>query len=339
MKNNTSPIERNVFLEWMRADVLVSIVVLLLCCATGAHAQGYPSKPIRIIVPASPGSGLDAFSRTLGREVGSRMGQALVIEDMTGAGGNIASAYVARTAPDGYTLLMQITTFVVNPHLYKNAAYDPVKDFQPVILAAWGGRGMLVVNATLQEVNTVKDLVAYAKARPGQLNYASPGYGTPQHFQMEIFKRMTGADFTHVPFKTPADTVNALLSGNVTATFVAASVALPQLRAGKLKILASNGARRWVHAPEVPTMMESGFPDFKFDVWYGFLAPVGTPTPIVRRLNAEFAAVLNLAAVRETLSGLALDATSSTPDEFAAQIKADLTYWAKVIKETGIIIE
>lgn len=319
--------------------VLATAILLFASGISASSAQTYPTRPIRVIVPASPGSGIDAFSRTVGRELGARLGQAVVIENMPGAGGNIASSSVARSAADGHTLLMQITSFAINPSLYKKASYDPVKDFQPVMLAAWGGRGMLVVNSALKDINTVKDLIAFSKARPGQLNYASPGFGTPQHFQMEIFKRMSGADFTHVPFKTPAETVNALLNGDVTATFVAAAVAVPQAKAGKLKILASNGAQRWAHAPDVPTMMESGFPDFKFDVWYGFLAPAGTPAPVVRRLNEELSAVLSIAAVKDTLFKLALDATTSTPEQFAAVIKADLAYWAKVVKETGIVVD
>lgn len=323
----------------IRRPTRVLAAMVLVSGISAAFAQTYPSKPIKVIVPASPASGIDAFSRTVGRELGARLGQAVVIENMPGAGGNIASSSVARAAPDGHVLLMQITSFVINPSLYKNASYDPVKDFQPVILAAWGGRGMLVIHPAMKDINSVKDLVALSKAKPGQLNYASPGFGTPQHFQMEILKRMSGADFTHVPFKTPAETVNSILSGDVTATFVAASVAVPQAKAGKLKILASNGAKRWVHAPDVPTMIESGFPDFKFDVWYGFLAPSGTAAGIVQRLNGEFTAVLNVPATKETLSKLALDVTSSTPQEFAAVIRADLAYWAKLIKETGIVVE
>lgn len=323
----------------MRELTLIAPALLLIAGTSAPLAQAYPSKPIRMIVPASPGSGMDAFSRTLGRELGPKVGQGVVIENVPGAGGNIASANVARATPDGHTVLMQITSFAINPSLYKNVSYDPVKDFQPVILAAWGGRGMLVINPAMKDVNSVKDLVALSKARPGKLNYASPGVGTSPHLQMEILKRMSDADLTHVPFKTPGHTVNALLSGDVAATFVAVNVAVPQAKAGKLKILAINGAKRWQHAPEVPTMVESGFPDFKFDVWYGFLAPAGTASNIVRKLNAELTSILNVSATKDALSKLALDATTSTPEEFAAVIKSDVAYWAKMIKDTAIVVD
>ena len=317
-------------------------VVAALSLASGmcvAMAQGYPTKTIKFVAPASPGSGIDTFSRTLGRELSMRLGQPIVIENMPGAGGSIASVNVARAAPDGYTLLLQISSFVINPSLYKKVAYDPVKDFQPVILAARGGHGMLVISPNMQGVSTVKDLVALSKAKPGRLNYASPGFGTPPHLQMEILKRMSGADFTHVPFKTPGETVNAILSGDVTTIFMAANVAIPQAKKGMLKILASTGQQRWVDTPNVPTMIESGFPDFTFDVWYGWLTPAGTARDIVRKLNAEFAAVLSDPSIRGRLYKTGLMATTSTPEEFAALIKTDLVYWAKVIKDTGITIE
>ena len=315
------------------------MAVLFACAMQGAIAQNYPSKPIRLIAPASPGSGIDTLARTVGRELGNRLSQAVVIENMPGAGGNIASANIAHSAPDGYSLLLQISSFVINPSLYKKVPYDPIRDFQPITLAARGGQGMLVVNPSMDRVKTVKDLVAWSLANPGKLNYASPGFGTPPHLQMEIFKRMSGADFTHVPFKTQGETVNAILGGDVATIFMAANVAIPQARNAKLKILASTGQQRWVDTPEVPTMAESGFPDFKSDVWYGFLAPAGLAREVLRRLNAEFAAVLNDATTKESIYRQSLVATTSTPEEFAAVIRSDLAYWSKVIKDTGITID
>jgi tripartite-type tricarboxylate transporter receptor subunit TctC len=313
--------------------------VVLGSLLSSAAAQGYPSKPVKIVVPANPATSLDAFARTVAHDLSARLGQTVFVENMPGAGGNIASVNVARAAPDGYTLVMQITSFVVNPSLYKKTSYDPIRQFQPVILGAWSAPTMLVVSPSIQGVGSVKDLVALSKARPGQLNYASPGFGTPQHLAMELFKRMSGADFTHVPFKTPGDMVKAVLSGDVTAIFASANVAIPQARAGKLKLVAVTGNQRWLHSPEVPTMAESGFPEFKFDIWFGFLAPAGTPEEIVRKLNAGFAAGLKTQALKESLSKQGLVATSSTPEEFAELIRKDLAHWARVIKDTGISID
>jgi tripartite-type tricarboxylate transporter receptor subunit TctC len=313
--------------------------MLLGSALGGALAQGYPARPIRMVVPASPATSLDALSRTVAHEVGIRLGQPVVVENMPGAGGNIASMNVAKAAPDGYTLVMQITSFVVNPSLYRKISYDPIKQFQPVILAAWSAPTMLVISPSIEGVQSVKDLVALSRARPGRLNYASPGFGTPQHLAMELFKRMSGADFTHVPFKTPGDMVKAVLAGDVTAIFASANVAIPQAKAGKLKLVAVTGDQRWMHSPDVPTMAESGFPEFKFDVWFGFLAPAGTPDPIVRKLNAEFAAVLKTNTLKESLSKQGLVATTSTPEEFADLIRRDMAHWARVIKETGISID
>jgi len=313
--------------------------VLLACAMHGAIAQGYPSKAIRIVVPASTGSGVDTMGRMLARELSSRLGQAAIVENMPGAGGNIATVNVARSAADGHTLLFQFTPFVINPSLYRKAGYDPVRDFEALILVAQGGHGMFAVNASTPRLNSVSDLVALSKAKPGQLNYATPGYGTPPHLQVEIFKRMSGADLTHVPYKTTGDAINAILTGDVIVSALAAQVAIPQAKSGKLRILASTGQKRWVDTPDVPTLAEAGYPEFKFEVWYGFLAPAGTPGEIVRKLNAQFAEILTAPAMKDALYKQGQIAMTSTPEEFAATIKADQAYWARVIKETGISIE
>ena len=304
----------------------------------GAIAQGYPSKPIKIVVPASPSTSLDALTRAVAQDLSPRLGQGVIVENLPGAGGNIASVNVAKAAPDGYTLLLQISSFVVNPSLYKNIPYDPIRQFQPVILAAWSPP-ILVVNRSIEGVNSVKDLVALSKSRPGRLNYASPGYGTPQHLSMELFKRMSGADFTHVPFKSPPEMVTAVLAGDVTAMFASPTVAIAQSRAGKLKMMAVTSEQRWPQALDVPTMAEAGFPEFKLNIWFGFLAPAGIPGEIVRKLNSEFSTVLKIAAVKDLLAKQGLEATTSTPEQFAAVIRTDLAYWAMAIKDTGISID
>ncbi|MCC6472168.1 MAG: tripartite tricarboxylate transporter substrate binding protein [Burkholderiales bacterium] len=319
--------------------MLLAAAGALLAAAGAALAQAYPVRPIRVVVPASPATSLDALPRALAQDLGARLSSAVVIENMPGAGGNIAAAHVARAAPDGYTIMLQITSFAINPSLYRKVPYDPVRQFDPIILAAWSAPTMLVVSPALEGVRSVKELVALSRTRGGRLNYASPGYGTPQHIAMELFKRMSGADFTHVPYKTPGDMVKAVLAGDVSAIFASANVAIPQAKAGKLRILAAIGAQRWPLSPEVPTIGEAGYPEFRFDVWFGFLAPAGVAPEIVRRLNAEFAAVLNTASMKELLAKQGLVATTSSPEEFATLIRTDLAHWARVIKETGISVD
>ncbi|MFM9970601.1 MAG: Bug family tripartite tricarboxylate transporter substrate binding protein, partial [Burkholderiales bacterium] len=265
-----------------------------------AQAQSYPIKPVRLVVPASPGSSPDALNRTLAQALSARLGQAFIVENVPGAGGNIAAANVVKAAPDGYTLLYQNSGIVINPSLYKQVPYDPIKHFQPVILVAWAV-SFLAVYPTIEGVNSVRELVAFSKARPGKLNYASPGFGTPQHVRMEIFKALTGADFTHVPFKTPPEMVRGMLSGDVAATFSSANDVIPQARAGKLKLLAVLGEQRWPLMPNVPTMAEAGYADYKADIWQGYFVPAATPGEIVRKINAEFAAVLNAPTMKELL--------------------------------------
>lgn len=303
-----------------------------------AQAQGYPNKPVRLVVPASPGTNPDTFTRTLAQEMSTRTGQVFYVENMPGAVGNIASAAVAKAAPNGYTLLYQNSAFVVNPSLYKKVPYDPIRQFQPIVLAAWAV-SLLAVSMSAEGVNTVKDLVALSKARPGKLNYASAGYGAPQHLRMEIFKHMTGADFTHVPFKTPGDMVRAMVAGDVTAMFNSANDVLSQAKAGKLKLLAVLGDKRWPNAPDVPTMAEAGFPEYKADIWIGFLAPAGTPGDVIRKLNTEFNAVLTNPALKESLVRQGVAATSSTPEEFAELIRTSMAYWARLIREIGISMD
>ncbi|MCC6473609.1 MAG: tripartite tricarboxylate transporter substrate binding protein, partial [Burkholderiales bacterium] len=307
--------------------------------AAAAFAQGYPAKPIKVVAPASPGSAIDVPARLIAHELASRIGRAVVVENMPGAAGNIASAQVARAAPDGYTLLLQITSFVVNPSLYGKVPYDPIKDFQAVILAGRGFGLLLVVGPTLKEVKDVKDLVALSRARPGQLNYASPGIGSPNHLAMELFKRASGADFTHVPYKTPASMVAAVVSGDVATIFSSATVAVPQIKAGKYRVLAAVSPKRSPFVAEAPTLGEAGFPDVKVDIWMGFLVPAGTDRDIVRRLNADFTAVLNTAATREGLFKAGQEAATSTPEEFAEVIRNDLAYWTRVVRDTGIKVE
>ena len=331
----------------MKFSITIAPAVLrafIVCIAMGtgamdAHSQAYPSKPIRVVVPASPATAPDAMTRTVTQDLSIRLGQPIVIENVPGAGGNIATVNVARAAPDGYTLLMQLSSFIVNPSLYKNAGYDPIKQFEPVIQSAWTVTLLGISMVGTEGVNTVKDLVAYAKANPGKLNYTSSGVGTPQHLRMEILKQITGADFTHVPFKSPAEMTRAMLVGDVTAMFNSATVLIPQARAGKIKLLAYIGKERWPQVPEVPTMAEAGFPEFKADIWHGFLAPAGTPRDIIRKLNTEFAAVLNSPSTRQALIKHGISPTTSTPEEFGEMIKTDLAFWTKMVKATGIAAE
>ena len=321
-----------------RRWIAYSAFVFSGLAAIPALPQGYPAKAVRIVVPASPGSSPDALNRTLSQALSARMGQTFFVENIPGAGGNIAAANVAKAAPDGYTLLYQNSGFVINPSLYRQVPYDPIKQFQPVILVAWAV-SFLAVYPTIEGVNSVRELVAFSRSRPGKLNYASPGYGTPQHVRMEIFKALTGADFTHVPFKTPPEMMRGMLSGDVAATFSSANDVIPQARVGKLKLLAVLGEQRWPQMPAVPTMAEAGYPGFKADFWQGYFVPAGTPGEIVRKLNAELSAIVNAPSMRETLVRQGISATSSTPEEFSDIVRRDLVYWTRAIRESGITID
>ena len=314
--------------------------LLIALCAVLTEpvcAQSWPTQPIKLIVGYTPGTGIDIIARSVGQKLSDRLGQPVIVENKAGASGNIGSELVARAKPDGHTLLVAPGTFVMVPSLYKSLPFDTVKDFTPISLSAWG-QLMLCVPASAG-IDSVAQLVKIAKDSPGKLNYASPGIGTPHHLAMELFKNVTGASITHVPYKGTAGAITDLLGGQVTAMFVPIHVALPHVKSGKLKALAIGSPRRHPSAADVPTLAEVGVPGVDVDIWYGFLAPAGTPRDVITKMNIELKAILALPDIRQSFATQGLDPVWSTPDEFEKQIERDIARWARVVREAKIPAE
>ena len=315
------------------------VILRVLSCALMAHgtlvcAQGYPARPVRIIVPFTPGTGIDILARTAGQKLSERWGQGVVIDNRPGASGNIGNEAVAKSAPDGYTLMVTANTFVIAPALSKTLPFDPVRDFAPVTKMATGSM-VLAVHPSLP-VTTAAALIKLAKARPGEINYASPGSGTPQHMAAELFKLVAGVRMVHVPYKGSAGAVNDLIGGQVPVMFLPLHTALPYAQAGRLKLLAQSGARRSAVAPDCPTFDEAGARGVNVEFWYGMLAPAATPNDIIAKLNAEVATVLRLPEVRDGLHRQGLEAVTGTPEQFAQLIRSDLARWAGVVKDAHV---
>jgi tripartite-type tricarboxylate transporter receptor subunit TctC len=307
---------------------------VLLSVALTTYAQTYPARPIRLIVPFTAGTGPDILARTLGEAMAKRLGQSIVVENKAGASGNIGTEQVAKASPDGYTILVTVTTFAMAPALFKPLPFDPVNDFAPIGEVAVGNLA-LVVNPALN-VATVPDLVTLAKSKPGTLNYASPGNGTPQHLAMELFKQQMGVDIVHVPYKGSAGAVSDVIANQVPMMIMPVHTALPYAAAGKLKILAVSGDKRSALAPDSPTFREAGMRDFDIDLWYGLLAPAQTPRPIIDRLNQEIALALGQSEIRESLVKQGLTPATGTPEALGALIRSDLARWEKVVAQAKI---
>jgi tripartite-type tricarboxylate transporter receptor subunit TctC len=306
--------------------------------ATGsAAAQTYPEKPIRIIVGFGPGTLPDTIARLLGQKLGEAFGRPVLIDNMTGAAGNIAAARVASAPPDGYTLgLLSQTQMVVNPSLYK-LAYDPAKDFAPVSQVAVSSNILVVNNAV--PAKTVKELVALAVAQPGRVTFASGGSGSGTHLAAELLKSAAGIDIRHIPYKGVTAAIPDLVAGRVTMMFSPIQSVLPLVREGKLRVIAVSSLKRAPMFPKVPTIAESGYPGFEATLWNGLLAPAGTPAPVVDRLHAETVKALAQADMRARFATLGLEAIGNSPEEFAAAIHSEIPQWGKVIKEAGIKLD
>jgi len=295
----------------------------------------YPAHAIKIIVPFTPGTGIDILARTLGQRMGEAWNTPVVVDNRPGASGNIGTEAVARSAPDGYTLLMTANTIVLNRSLFKSIPYDPVKDFAPVAPLAIG-RLALVVHPAL-DVKTVKDLVAYAKANPGKVFYGSPGNGTPHHLAMELFKSATGIDAVHVPYKGTGPAVQDLVGGQIGVMFLPVHVALPLVEGGKLAMLAAGGTTRSAVTPNVPSLAEaSGVREVDTDIWYGLYAPAQTPRDVVARLNAQTNALLRNPEVADILGKQGLQPTGGTPEALEQLTRTDLERWARVVRDAKI---
>lgn len=317
--------------------VLAAAPLAALCPLAARSQTGWPGKLVRIVVPYTPGTGMDILARTLAPHLQAAWGQPIVVENRPGASGNLGAGAVAKSAPDGLTLLMGVNTLIINPALYANMTYDPLKDFAPLGLAATGS--FLLVASAASKLKSLDDVVKAARARPGSLDYASPGIATPHHMAMELFKLQAGISLTHIPFSGSAGAVNALLSGDVPLMFLPVHVAMAQVKGGRLVALAAAGDRRSALAPEVPTLGELGFKGVEADLWYGMLAPAGTPGEIVTRINADLRKALALAEVKTALSAQGMEIAPSSPEEMAALMRKDAARWAAVVKQAGIKAE
>lgn len=309
-------------------------VLLGLVVAVPLAAQDYPSRPVKIVVSYAPGGSNDVVARVIAPELQKELGQSFVVENRAGASGTIGADMVAKAPPDGYTLFMGAGAHALAPSLFKKLPYDLVKDFAPVSLAATSAY-LLVVNPAVP-ANTLPELIALLKAKPGQLNYASAGKGTPLHLSAELFKSKTGTDIVHVPYGGDTPALNDLLAGNVQLSFMSVASTAPQIRAGKLRALAVTSARRSEALPDLPTLHELGIDGYDVGTWWGLLAPAGTPDAIVDKLNAAMRKAVAQREVKERFAPLGLDPRSDSPAEFAAFIKAEVARYAAIAKIAGI---
>lgn len=318
--------------------VLISFVAVLTGMSAGAWSQGYPNKPIRIIIPYPPGGGNDIVVRAIGQKLSENLGQSVVVENKPGGGTLIGAEAAAKSPPDGYTIFLgTIATLAINPSLYRQMPYDPIRDFAPVTQIA-NYPMVLVTNPTLS-ANSVADLLAIARARPGKLVYASFGNGSTPHLGMELLKTMAGVDLVHVPYKGAAPALADLLGGQVSVMFNDFMTTGSQIKAGRLKALAVSPQQRTQLMPDLPTVAESGVPGYGFTSWAGLLVPAATPAEIVNRLHAEIVRVVNQPDVARQLSALGADPAVSTPQQFAEFIRSETAKWAKVVKDSGAKID
>lgn len=323
----------------MKRDIILLLCVALWSQFAGAAAAepataNYPDRPIRLIVPQSPGGGSDLYARMVAQPLAERLGHPIVVDNRAGAGSLIGTDLVAKAAHDGYTLLAMSSSFTIIPSMYKKVPYDPIKDFAPVTLLTTYPH-LVVVHPSLP-VNSVKDLIAVAKAKPGVLNYGSAGVGTPTQLGAELFNSMAGTNIVHVPYNGGGPALTALLGGQVQAYFGPLATVLPHVKAGKIKALAVTSIKRWSTLPELPSVSEAGLPGYRLDAWNGMLAPARTPSAIIKKLNGEINAVLKTPALRDRLAAEGVDPGGISSEEMGALLKNEIAKWAKVIKQAGI---
>ena len=325
---------------------IIRAAVLLCCLGTALAApaswgqspstsSGYPSRPIRFIAPFPPGGSSDVLCRLLGQKLSERLGQPVAVENRPGAGANIGHEFAAKQPPDGYTILISSSsTLATNPHLYKRLGFDPINDFAPISMVASAGQ-VLVVHPSVP-ATSVRELVALAKAKPGQLNFGSGGKGIQSHISGEMFKSATGVDIVHVPYKGTVQAVSDLVAGQVQMVFADMVPAMPHIRAGRLRPLAVTTAERSPVLPDVPTMIEAGVPGYRTGVWWAVMAPRGTPPAIVDRLNAELGRIVALPDVREKYASLGVETEHGTPQQVTEKIRTDTLEVARVLKAAGV---
>jgi tripartite-type tricarboxylate transporter receptor subunit TctC len=314
---------------------LILLAALVPTAPQLAAEENWPSKPLRIVVPAPAGGGSDISARRLAHKLEPALGQPVIIDARPGASGTLATGLVARAAPDGYTLLFgHIGTFALVPHAMAELGYDPLKDFAPISTTAVAYM-LLLVRADLP-VKSFGELIALAKAKPGQLTYSSAGIGSPQHVARELLKQLAGIDLVHVPYKGSAPALVDMGGGQVDLGFDYGVAAMAHIKSGKLRVLAVAGPKRVAWLPGVPTVHEAGYPDLQIDTWIGYLAPAGTPQPIVQRLNAEIVKAMQDPELRRRTEELGSEAKTTTPAEFAALIKSEYARWGAVVRRAGI---
>ena len=312
--------------------------VVLLAFSTSASAQQYPNRPIRFVVPFAPGGSTDTLARTIGQKLTDALQQQVVVDNRSGANGNIGMEIVAHAAPDGYTILLgYIANLGIGPGLYAKLPFDPVRDYAPITQVA-SSPNILAVHPSLP-VRSFQEMIAYAKANPRKLNFASSGIGSIGHLTGELLNRSAGVDMVHVPYKGSGQAVIDLLGGQVQMMFSGMSSVMQHIKAGKLHALAVTGAQRSPAVPDVPTIAESGFPGFEATAWYGVLATARTPKTIVNRLHDEIVRALALPDVKERLNNVGFELVGGTPDEFAAFIKSEIAKWTRVVRDAHISAE
>jgi tripartite-type tricarboxylate transporter receptor subunit TctC len=321
-----------------RLALLLLLALTLVLPAAVALAQPFPAKPVKLVIPFPPGGSLDNVGRLLAQKLSDAWGQSVVVENRPGAGGNVGADAVAKSPADGYTVVMgALSTHAVNPSLYAKMPYDAVKDFAPISLVAITPN-VLTVNATLP-VNSLKDLIAYAKANPGKVNFGSGSNGSAGHLAGELFKLETKTDVQHIPFKGGAPATQALVAGETQFMFDNLANAMAQLKSGRIKALAVTTGERSKLAPDLPTMAEAGMPGFDISTWFGILAPAGTPPDVVAKWNAELVKALNAPDVREKMLAQGADPAPTTPAEFAAFIAREREKYARIVKASGARVD
>lgn len=324
-----------------RATAAIMLGALLAAAVAApriAHAaDAWPAKPIQLLIPYPPGGSADLLARPLGAKLQERLGQPIVLDYRPGAGGTIASQTLARSKPDGYTLIMVLAAHAINPSLYPKLRYDTRKDFAPVSLVA--NLPLILASSQSLQARNVAELIAQAKVTPGKITFGSAGNGNTGHLAGELFDSMTGVKMTHVPYKGSAQVVNAMLAGDIQLTFDSISTSMPQIRAGKMRALAVTSAKRSAMAPDVPTLAEAGVPGFDINGWYAILAPAGTPRDIVDKLSSEIAAVLAQPDLRAQIAANGYEPVGSTPSALGAHIEAELVRWNKVVTGAGVKLE
>jgi len=325
----------------MSASIVAARAFLIVTALLGGTgplaAQDYPVKPVRILVGFAPGGGIDISARALAPGLSAALGQQVIVDNRPGAGSNIAAELAAKAAPDGYTLLLATIAIAINPSLYGKVAYDAARDFAPI--GQTGTMSNILVVHPVLPVKTVKEFVALAKRQPGKLSYASPGAGSSAHLAGELFNKVAGIDIAAIPYKGGGQAVIDVLGGHVPVFFGAVPVVMSHVKDGRFKALAVTTVKRAAAMPDVPTIAESGYPGYEVNNWYGLLAPSSTPRAIIDRLARETTAIIVSREFVKRLGDLGHEAVSSTPDQFGAYIKSEISRWAKVVRETGVKVQ